>query len=61
MKEKNSCTMLQPGKMRSRTRLKSRRHQYDIVLTEYREPCAIAMGEARFILLRRIPRSLLRG
>ena len=38
MKEKNSWTMLQPGKTRSRTTVKSLRHQYGIVLTEYREP-----------------------
>ena len=49
MKGENSCTMLQPGKTRSRTTVKSRRHQYDIVLTEYREPSAIAMGGAGII------------
>ena len=40
--------MLQPGKMRSRTALKSWWGQLDIVVIEYRELRAIAMGEAGF-------------
>jgi hypothetical protein len=34
LKEKKSCTLLQAGKTRSRSKLKSRRHQCDIVVTE---------------------------
>ena len=41
--------MLQPGKMSSRIKLKSRRDQCNIVVTEYRDPRTIAMGEPGFI------------
>jgi len=34
--EETPSTMLQPGKVKSRTTLKSWRHQRNIVMTEYR-------------------------
>jgi hypothetical protein len=47
--EETPCTMLQAGNARSKTMLKSWRHQRDIVMTEYREPEANAMGLAGFL------------